>query len=175
MKIILKKGSTQQDLEEGRPYKKSTLHIYRDDGTLDWEYINPGLLTHDLAHYAVESILDMKNGFYGIINQGASISDFELPKGQKGFLVHPDTIHLEALQSEHLVNLVQSEIYNTGTLDDFIQIMKDICAENELEFPARLNKSSLKEIRSLYSELALEFHSMDEGQELELNLQDWKP
>ena len=175
MKIILKKGSSQQDLSEGKPFKKSTLHIYRDDGTLDWEFINPGLLTHDLAHYAVESILDMKHGFYGIINQGASIRDFELPKDQKGPLVHPDTIHKEALQSEHLVNLVQSEIYNTGTISDFIELVRNICNENNLDYPSKLNENNLEKIRELYSKLALEFHSMERGQELELSLVDWRP
>ena len=175
MIITLKKGSTQQDLEEGRPHKRSILQIERDDGSIDWDYINPGLLTHDLAHYAVETVLLLKHGFFGIINQGASISEFELPKEEKPVLVHSDTIHKEALISEHLVNLVQSEIWNTGTIDDFLVIFQGICDEHGLTYPSNLNIDTLNQIREEYSRLSLEFLSLKQGEQLQLTIKDWKP
>ena len=57
--------------------KPSILSITRNDGSTTWSKLHRGLETHDLAHYAVESTLRFSKAFYGIINEGYNISDFE--------------------------------------------------------------------------------------------------
>jgi hypothetical protein len=57
--------------------KPSILSSTRNDGSTTWSKLHRGLETHDLAHYAVESTLRFSKAFYGIINEGYNISDFE--------------------------------------------------------------------------------------------------
>jgi hypothetical protein len=168
MKIEIQRGSSGHSMVPGKSFKKSTLRITRSDGSKDWGYIHPGLQDHDIAHYAVETVLGMKNGFYGIIDQGASIADFELPKNQKGPLVHPDTMHLEAIHSEYLVNQLQTEIWSSGLMEDFLDIFKKTLADKNIPYPKHLNAKSLEEIRKVYHHHALAFHAMKEGEVLRL-------
>lgn len=168
MKIEFQKGSSGHAMVPGKSFKKSTLHITRSDGSQDWSYIHPGLQDHDIAHYAAETVLGMKNGFYGIIEQGASIADFELPKDQKGPLVHPDSMHIEAIQSEYLVNQLQTEIWSSGQMEDFLDVFQKTLADNNIPYPQSLNEESLEEIRKVYHHHALAFHSMEEGEVLSL-------
>jgi hypothetical protein len=41
--------------------------------------VHPFLPTHDLAHYAVESVLGIDDAFFGLIAQGWAIDDFASP------------------------------------------------------------------------------------------------
>ena len=57
---------------------KPSIHsITGNDGSKTWSKLHRGLETHDLAHYAVESTLLFSKAFYGIINEGDNINDFE--------------------------------------------------------------------------------------------------
>ncbi len=49
----------------------------RDDGTSIWMQANLFMIAHDLAHYAVEKTLPLKFGFYGLLESGLHITDFE--------------------------------------------------------------------------------------------------
>ena len=126
---------------------------------------------HDIAHYAVETVLGFKNGFYGIVNQGIEILDFELPKEEKPTLVHPDTMHIEAIQSEYIVNLLQTEIWNSGRIDNFLEVLKSSLGERNISFPVQITNDKLEEIRNVYHHYALEFSSMQEGESLELQFE----
>ena len=168
MQIVLKKGSSQQSINEGGNFKKSILHITRSDGSKTWSPIHPGLQDHDIAHYAVEKSLGFTNGFYGLVDKGVEISDFELPKDKKPPLVHPDTMPLEALQSEYIVNLLQTEIWNSGRIENFLEVLRISLNEKEITFPQQLTEEKLEEIRKLYHHYALEFSSMRGGESLTL-------
>ena len=50
MEISLQKHST----------KPSILKCVRNDGSVTWAKLHPGTETHDLAHFAVETVLDFK-------------------------------------------------------------------------------------------------------------------
>ena len=71
MKIEFKKGLIN---------KPNVLSITRSNGTTSWCKLQPGLEDHDLAHFAVESVMGYKKGFYGLIDGGIEVKDFELPK-----------------------------------------------------------------------------------------------
>ncbi len=55
----------------------TVLTITKDDGSVTWSKLQRGLEFHDLAHYAVEKELQLKNSFYGMVNKGLDIHDFE--------------------------------------------------------------------------------------------------
>ena len=78
--------------------KLSILTIVRNDNTSTWSKLHRGLETHDLAHYAVESTLKFKNAFYGLINEGYTVADFELPKDKRPFDIRPENLKPEAIR-----------------------------------------------------------------------------
>ncbi|MEK0431686.1 MAG: hypothetical protein RL139_1490 [Gemmatimonadota bacterium] len=60
---------------DGRP----SLACVRADASRTWARVHPFLPTHDLAHYAVESVLGIDDAFFGLIAQGWAIDDFASP------------------------------------------------------------------------------------------------
>ena len=65
---------------DGRP----SLACVRADGSRTWARVHPFLPTHDLAHYAVESVLGIDDAFFGLVAQGWDIDDFAAPGAGKG-------------------------------------------------------------------------------------------
>lgn len=159
MLIILKKLLT----------KPSILSITRNDNSTTWSKLHKGLETHDLAHYAVESCLKFKHAFYGIINQGYQISDFELPKNKRPFAVRPENLHQEAIVTEHIVNLLEVELLNSGLNTHFIKVLKLILKNNSLYFPKGLTPNKLDEIRGIYHNLYNQWMSLNNNEELTIN------
>jgi hypothetical protein len=149
--------------------KPSVLTITRSDGTTTWSKLHRGLETHDLAHFAVESTLQFNNAFYGLINRGLTVADFELPKDQRPKEVQPEYLHENALITEHIVNLLEVEFRNSGFNANFLENLTEILAKNALSFPKLLNAESLNKIRMTYHNLVNQWLILEEGQELSVN------
>ncbi len=83
-----------------------SLTCTRRDGSVTWQRQNgPTALVmpaHDLAHFAVESTLGFRSGFYGLLTDGWEITDFATP-WPRGPI--PD----EALVVELIVGLFDAE------------------------------------------------------------------
>src|SRR2546423_13823470 len=62
---------------------RTALSCTRADGSTPWQRQEGGqarfLPRHDLTHYAVESVLGIRNGFYGLVAAGWDLSDFGTP------------------------------------------------------------------------------------------------
>src|SRR5207247_1266898 len=88
------------------------LRCVRADGSMTWQKQKSRhaafFALHDLTHFAVESALEFRRGFYGLIADGWEIDD-TTGKGTRGPL--PD----EAVEVEHLVGSFDSE-RSGGTL-----------------------------------------------------------
>ena len=160
IKITFKKGIK----------KSSILTIYRSDGSSTWSKLHKGLETHDLAHFAVESTLGFTKAFYGIINEGYTIEDFIAPKEQRKNDVKPENLAAEALITEHVVNLLEVELLNSGFNENLLEDLKTILDENNLPFPNKLNKDSLTEIRNVYHDLYNKWMLLDDEETLHINM-----
>src|SRR5215831_9574962 len=60
----------------------AALSCTREDGSVTWQRQDRagGFFTrHDLTHYAVETVLNHRRGFYGLIAEGWNFSDFGRP------------------------------------------------------------------------------------------------
>jgi len=132
--------------------KHVVLKCIRSDGSMTWSKLHPNTEYHDLAHIAIEEVLGFKNAFYGLIESGYNIQDFELPETQKPLALRGSNLPKEAIITEHLVNLLTIEKFNESSLD-FIHQIAQILKEHHLPFPERLNKSSLMQIRNYFNEL----------------------
>jgi hypothetical protein len=130
----------------------------RRDGTETWMHSSLFFITHDLCHFAVETLLGLPSAFFGMLASGTDINDFELPKEQREFELTKD-----AVQAEHLVNLLTIE-YNQGKVDDFItQLVQGSREELDNTFVQQLQNGKLDEIRKYFASLMLQWSEMEEG------------
>lgn len=90
------------------------INCKRIDGTETWMKVSTFFVMHDLMHYALESEFGFNSAFYGMIENGVAISDFELPKENRKF-----ELTQEAILAEHLVNLLLIEC-----TQEFLKISK---------------------------------------------------
>ncbi|MEW7289126.1 hypothetical protein [Aquimarina sp. 2304DJ70-9] len=150
--------------------KPSTLTCIRKDQSSTWSKLHKGTETHDLAHYAVEKIMGYTNAFYGILNEGYDIADFELPKNKRPEPLQPKNLHPSALQTEHIVNLLQVEFLNSGEDSNFIASLRSILEDDSIPFPEDLDNNKLNQIRQLYSELLFKWGALGDDEQLELRL-----
>ncbi|MEZ5040894.1 MAG: hypothetical protein R2828_13445 [Saprospiraceae bacterium] len=146
------------------------MHFKRTDGTATWTKLRPGLEAHDLAHYVIETVLGYKNAFYGLINQGYEVGDFELPREQRPEALIPANIPLEAIQTEYIVNQLQTEYLSYGQSPDFVETLAAALKEKALPFPSALTLERLEEIRMQFRTLLFQWHALNEGDELALEI-----
>ena len=116
---------------------------------------------HDLTHFAVETVLHTRQGFYGLIASGWEIGD-TTGKGAKGPL--PD----EALAVEHLVGMLDAERVS-GTTASSAELTRYTTAR-ALNHPFRLTEEILK-IRSQAADLHSRWRMLPPGQTMQLEFQ----
>ncbi len=150
--------------------KPSILTCIRDDQSTTWSKLHKGIETHDLAHYAVEKIMGFTKAFYGILNEGYEIADFELPKDKRPEKLQPKNLDVSAIQTEHIVNLLQTEFLNSGEDSNFINSLRTILKDDGIPFPEDFDTNKLNQIRKLYSELLFKWGSLGDNEQLELSL-----
>lgn len=84
----------------------ATLTCVRPDGSVTWQRqrgpLGTFFPTHDLTHYAVETTLGYRQGFYGLIADGWEISDF-------GEQENKTAIPREAREAELVVGVFEME------------------------------------------------------------------
>ena len=108
---------------------------------------SPFFITHDICHYALESVLNLKKAFYGLVATGTDIKEFDLPRDKR-------TIELtsEAIFAEQMVNLLTIE-YSQGYIEHFMVTIQEACNKNDVPLVKELNEERLREIRALYRQL----------------------
>jgi len=98
------------------------LRCTRDDGSSTWEKHEARqalfFAFHDLTHFAVETILGIRRGFYGLIADGWDIADTS-GKGKRGALP------AEAVLVEHLVGLFSRAPVDTSEFNAQLAMMME--------------------------------------------------
>ena len=87
------------------------LRCVRNDGAATWQRHDKQALFfsyHDLTHFAVETVLGFRKGFYGLLADGWEFADLD-GKGQRGKLPS------EGILVEHIVGLLHSERVGAGS------------------------------------------------------------
>jgi hypothetical protein len=133
------------------------LRCTRQDGSVTWQKRTmhaAHFALHDLTHYAVETGLGYRRGFFGLIAEGWEVDD-TTGKGARG------AIPAEAIEVERMVGLFDSE-RASGVLWS---------AEEFNEFaPCALTDAQIQKVRALRSELFHSWSAIAPGQKLELGL-----
>ena len=139
-----------------------TLTCVRADGTRTWTPLHPFFPEHDLTHLAVETVLEFREAFFGLIASGWEIKDFARPGTSK-------TIPPQAVLAEHIVGLFDTERAQGArlTLDEFNAMLADKRRESSVA-AMTLSAEQLERIRALRSELISRWWSVVDGDTLEL-------
>ena len=156
-------------IKRGQP--SSTLTVRRADGSITWSKLHPGMELHDLAHFAVEQSLGLEKAFYGLLAEGFAISDFEMPKEQRPHRLRTANLPAESLQTEHLINLLMTELQYGSELPGFLGQFESILVQHGLPPMDRLSTEMLNDIRKLIADLRIRWSGVSVGEILELRLE----
>jgi hypothetical protein len=144
------------------------LRCARDDGTVNWQKQEGKYAVffplHDLMHYAAETELGFRRGFYGLIAEGWDIAE-TTGKTARGPL--PD----EALEVEYLVSAFAAERAGGDgtTAEEFNELAKTFGSANGMPTPRPLTDDELARVRARFAELATQWRAMPQGETLELS------
>jgi len=155
--IRIKKGA------DGR----TSLSCTRADGTTTWQRLEGSQARffprHDLTHYAVETVLEIRNGFYGLVAAGWDLSDFgsPWPRGR---------IPSEANLSEIIVGFFDLERQSGehGTARELNKQVAEFCTQNDLSKPAEYDEDDLARVRQRRAEVFALWDAVEPGGALEL-------
>ena len=157
MEILLTKKENNQNV----------LSCKRKDGSITWKKITPFFVLHDICHYVVEKMIPLKNAFYGMVAAGTAISDFELPRDNRNFILTE-----EAIYAEHLVNLLAIE-YAQGKMENLAEVFADICKKQfGTALQGLLNKEKLDAVREIHKKLMEKWDSLPEKENMRLNFEE---
>lgn len=154
-----------------RPDGCAVLQCVRADGSVTWqkqESRHAGFFAlHDLTHFAVESTLGLRRGFYGLIAEGWNVED-TTGKGARGPLPH------EAVEVEFLVGLLDAErasatLWTAGEFNEHAAIR---AAASGQAAPRRLSDEDLLRVRNLRARLFKQWLDLHPGASIEL---DYEP
>ena len=143
----------------------TVLSCVTPDGTTTWQKSENRQAAffplHDLTHYAVESVLETKAGFFGLIANGWSIDD-TTGKGAMGPLP-PQSIAVE-----RLVGLLDVEraTASSWTADEFVGQLTAVGVDPAL---LDLTDAKLNEVRDRRRDLFAAWAAVVPGQSLDLS------
>ncbi len=152
MEIRLKKGRT-----------KNTLVCNRKNGTSTWTQIDRFFVMHDLAHFCVENVLEMKNGFYGLVARGKDISDFENKEK-----IRAKALPEESILGELIVGLVLTERSDNSPVIDFNKTLKEMAAMKGVKVSKEVGEEELRSIRRDLDDLLNQWTFLQPEEELTL-------
>ena len=131
------------------------LRCTRADGSVTWQKQTrhaAHFALHDLTHFAVESMLGYRRGFFGLIAEGWEIDD-TTGKGSRGRLPP------EAAEVERIVGLFDMERASGALIT---------AADFAINAPCGLTDEEIARVRTCRGELFSRWHALEPGGTLEL-------
>ncbi len=134
-----------------------------DNGTVTWMYSDDFFVRHDLSHYAIESVMEYRTAFNGMLNGGMDIKDFE-DKEKRAKITVTD----EACYAENMSNLFLTEILQ-GEFEDFNTVQKESFVAFNTQCPVMtLSDEKIRAIRNYLGQLLNQWNEMPFGNTMEL-------
>ncbi|MGH7605092.1 MAG: hypothetical protein ACRENK_14000 [Gemmatimonadaceae bacterium] len=146
---------------------RTALSCVRADGTTTWQRQEGGQAAffprHDLTHYAVETVLGFRQGFYGLVAMGWDFSDFGTPwpRGR---------IPVEANISEMIVGFFDLErrIGEKALADEVNQKLSELGRQEGLPQQRRFSEDDLARVRQVREELFAKWDAVKPGDAFEI-------
>lgn len=148
--------------------KVDWLECVRQDGsTTRCPMPKQGILPHDLVHYVVESTLELRRGFYGIIAAGVGFPKSAPPWDADEFAIDDLT---EALQAESLVECFQAEMWNGfQPSENFLEILAVTCQQRHVPGLTQATVGNLDRVRSQLQHVTQTWEALPIGEALEFH------
>ena len=150
-----------------RPDGGAVLRCVRGDGTVTWQRHEGAhgrfFPLHDLTHYAVETTLGFRSGFYGLIADGWDISE-TTGKTKRG------PLPAEAILVEQIVGFLDAERggRTESTAEEFNRYLANAPATAGLRERREVSEAELRTIRERAREMWSRWFGLPSGQTLEL-------
>ena len=153
------------------PDASASITCTRRDGSTTWQRQRGVLGTvfppHDLTHYAVESTLGFRRGFYGLLAEGWDIDDFAAPWPR-------GPIPAEAQEVELLVGFFQMDMRSVPawTAREFAQHAESFVTasvalkHNAIAMPRPMTTDDLARVRSARDALLAQWHALVASEEM---------
>jgi hypothetical protein len=154
LKIIIKKKAGN----------KHTISYIREGFEDYWIEADDFLVLHDLCHYAIETTLQYKNAFWGLIKKGINPGVFENKDTR-------DSLELtnEAWYAEHLANLLLIE-FTQGEFEDINAMLEQSLRQQNSRIPTiQFSNIVVEEIRALLHTLIEKWRVVEVGDYLSLD------
>jgi hypothetical protein len=141
--------------------------VRQDGSTTRCPMPKQGILPHDLVHYVVESTLELRRGFYGLIAAGVGFPKSAPPWDADQFEIDDLT---EALQAESLVECFQAEMWNGfQPSENFLNILEVTCQQRHVARPAQATAENLDRVRSQLQHFTQIWNALPVGEALQIN------
>ena len=146
------------------------LRCVRADGSCTWQKQTvrnaPHFALHDMTHFAVETVLGIQNGFFGLLAQGWDMED-TTGKGARGALPK------EAIEVEALVGTFDAEraCAQIWTASEFNEHAMTSACNSDRPTPRPLSEDELARVRALRSELFEKWGAVAPGCALQLQFE----
>ncbi len=146
------------------------LSCIRADGTTTWQRQQGAVAAffpkHDLTHLAVETVLSLRQGFYGLVSAGWDFSDFGTPwpRGRPP---------LDAVISEIIVGFfdVERRSGELGVAAELNRRLAELYADSGLPAHREFTEDDLARVREKRAELFGRWDSIEPGKALELSFE----
>ena len=141
----------------------AALSCVRADGSVTWQRqegrLGQFFPLHDLTHYAVETVLGHRRGFFGLVAEGWDFEDFGAPWPKGPFPADMDP-------SEGIVGLLDSERYQ-GVRLTVVELLERPGAAMA-SYIGGLTDADLDAVRARRAELFALWEALPPGETLEL-------
>src|SRR5678815_4949541 len=145
----------------------AALSCTRADGTVTWQKQNGQQARffprHDLTHYAVETVLGHRKGFYGLVADGWNLTDFGAPwpRGPMPADMDPSELIVGFFDTERAGGV-------TWSAEDFNDKAEKYFTNHGVTQTLTLTDEELQRIRARVQELSDRWRFLPRGETLEL-------
>lgn len=154
----------------GDPAKFGGLTVIRDDGSTEYQASPraPRFIVHDLAHYAIETVLGLRESFLCLLALGHKLASIE--RTAEEWLPR---LPIEARQTEFMVSMLQSEAmgFTGGPQLDAAAFNQQVATGSRrkgLPQPRQVGEEELARARAVLRELLARWRSTPAGSAMEL-------
>jgi hypothetical protein len=146
---------------------RTVLRCVRVDGSITWQRNDDQnarfFPLHDLTHYAVETELGFRRGFFGLIAEGWDI-DETTGKTARGALPN------EALEVEYIVSAFSAERAGgtSASAAEFNELAATFAQSKGIAAPRQLSGEELGRVRARFADVATRWRALPAGETLAL-------
>lgn len=153
---------------------RAVLRCERADGTVTWQRQDGPRAEffpyHDLTHYAVETVLGLRRGFFGLVAEGWDIAETE---GQRA----RGPLPAEAILAEHIVGWLDAERASRATwgASELNEYLAQRLGSGALASRGAITDAELVRVRSLAGELQRRWADLPPDASLDLDFAPGSP